>query len=547
MTATVRRLMSIAEVRRTRLGVAASLGVLTIVFGVGLMGTSGYLISRAAEQPAVLSLTVAIVGVRFFGLARPIARYLERLASHDVALRSLGRARAQVYESIEPLAPAQLEDTRRGDLLSRFVADVDSLQNLYLRGLEPPLVALIAGAASVALAAVVLPAAGLVLAVGLLVAGVAVPALSVSIARRSVAQQAGARGALTAELVETLAGSAEIAALGLERDRLRALRRVDGRLVRIARRAAVADGLGDALRLLVTGATVVGVLALSISAHADGRLDRTLIALLGLVSLAAFEAVQPLTESFRELGSTIAAGRRVLELTDRKPLIVDPGNPLPMPSSPFPVVLETVRARYGPKERPALDNFSLRLDAGARVVLLGRSGAGKTTVVRLLLRFIDPERGCVTLGGNDLRCYRQEDVRRAIAVAGQDAHLFSATIRENLKLAKPSASDDELFEALRRARLLDWVERLPDGLDTLVGEEGRELSGGQRQRLVLARALLTDAPLLVLDEPTAHLDHATAKRLVEDVFSAARDRAVLLITHRPEGVDLADEVIVLRG
>ena len=460
MTATVRRLMSIAEVRRTRLGVAASLGVLTIVFGVGLMGTSGYLISRAAEQPAVLSLTVAIVGVRFFGLARPIARYLERLASHDVALRSLGRARAQVYESIEPLAPAQLEDTRRGDLLSRFVADVDSLQNLYLRGLEPPLVALIAGAASVALAAVVLPAAGLVLAVGLLVAGVAVPALSVSIARRSVAQQAGARGALTAELVETLAGSAEIAALGLERDRLRALRRVDGRLVRIARRAAVADGLGDALRLLVTGATVVGVLALSISAHADGRLDRTLIALLGLVALAAFEAVQPLTESFRELGSTIAAGRRVLELTDRKPLIVDPAHPLPMPASPFPVVLENVRARYGPEERPALDNFSLRLEAGARVVLLGRSGAGKTTVVRLLLRFLDPGAGTRHPRRKDLRCYRQEDVRRAIAVAGQDAHLFSATIRENLKLAKPSASDDELFEALRRARLLDWVEQL---------------------------------------------------------------------------------------
>ena len=547
MTATVRRLMSIAEVRRARLAVAASLGVLTVVFGVGLMGTSGYLISRAAEHPAVLSLTVAIVGVRFFGLARPIARYFERLASHDVALRSLGRARARVYESIEPLAPAQLEDTRRGDLLSRFVADVDSLQNLYLRGLEPPLVALIAGAASVALAAVVLPAAGLVLAVGLLVGGIAVPALSVSIARRSVAQQADSRGALTAELVETLAGSAELAALGLERDRVRTLRRLDAGLVRIARRAALADGLGEALRLLVAGATVVGVLALSVSAHADGRLDRTLIALLGLVSLAAFEAVQPLTESFRELGSTIAAGRRVLELTDRKPLIVDPAHPLPMPATPLPVVLENVRVRYGPHERPALDNFNLQLDAGARVVLLGPSGAGKTTVVRLLLRFIDPERGRVTLGGADLRCYRQEDVRRAIAVAGQDAHLFSAPIRENLKLAKTSASDDELFEALRAARLLEWVEQLPDGLDTLVGEEGRELSGGQRQRLVLARALLTEAPVLVLDEPTAHLDHATAKKLVEDVFSAARSRAVLLITHRPEGVDLADEVIVLRG
>jgi len=547
VTATVRRLMSIAEVRRARLLGAAFLGVLTLVFGVGLMGTSGYLISRAAEHPAVLSLTAAIVGVRFFGLARPIARYFERLASHDVALRSLGRARARVYESVEPLAPAQLEDDRRGDLLSRFVADVDSLQNLYLRGLEPPLVALIAGSVSVVLAAVVLPAAGLVLAVGLLVAGLVVPAFSSSIARRSASQQADARGALTAELVETLAGSAELVAFGVEHERLRTLGRVDSRLVRIARRAAVADGLGDALRVLVTGMTVVAVLALAVSAHADGRLDRTLIALLGLVSLAAFEAVQPLTESFRELRSTIAAGRRVLELTDRKPLIVDPAHPLPSPSSPLPVVIENVRVRYGPDEQPALDNFSLRLEPGTRIVLLGRSGAGKTTVARLLLRFVDPERGRVTLGGEDLRCYRQEDVRKAIAMAGQDAHLFSTTIRDNLRLGKPSARDEDLLEALRAARLLEWVERLPDGLDTLVGEEGRELSGGQRQRLVLARALLTEAPLLVLDEPTAHLDSPTAKRLVQDLFANAGERCVLLITHRPEGLELADEVVVLRS
>ena len=368
-----------------------------------------------------------------------------------------------------------------------------------------------------------------------------------SIARRSVAQQADSRGALTAELVETLAGSAELAALGLERDRVRELRKLDARLVRIARRAALADGLGEALRLLVTGATVVAVLALSVSAHADGRLDRTLIALLGLVSLAAFEAVQPLTESFRELGSTIAAGRRVLELTDRKPLIVDPPDPLPMPASPLPVVLENVRVRYRPHERARAG----RLQPPARC---GRASRSARTQRR---REDDGRPAPAALHRSragarhprrkDLRCHRQEDVRRAIAVAGQDAHLFSATIRENLKLAKTSAGDDELLEALRAARLLEWVEQLPEGLDTLVGEEGRELSGGQRQRLVLARALLTEAPVLVLDEPTAHLDHPTAKRLVEDVFSAAGARAVLLITHRPEGVDLADEVIVLRG
>jgi len=547
VTATVRRLMLIADVRRARLALAALLGVLTILFGVGLMGTAGYLISRAAEHPAVLSLTAAIVGVRFFGLARPLARYLERLASHDVALRSLGGARARVYESIEPLSPAQLEDTRRGDLLSRFVADVDSLQNLYLRGLEPPLVALIAGSASVLIAAAFLPAAGIVLAAGLLLGGLVVPATAASLSRRSAATQAEARGALTAELVETVAGSAELAAFGLERDRLRTFRRSDTRLVRVARRAAFADGTGDGLRLLVTGATVVGVLAVAVSAHAEGRLDRVLIALLALLALAAFEAVQPLTEAFRELGATVAAGKRILELTDREPRIVDPAEPLPAPVPPFTIVLENVSARYGPDEQPALDSFSLRLEPGRRVVLVGRSGAGKTTVVRLLLRFIDPERGRVTLAGEDLRRYRQEDVRRMIAVAGQDAHLFSTSIRDNLRLARPEATGEELERALRAARILHWVQSLPNGLDTLVGEEGRELSGGQRQRIVLARALLTEAPVLVLDEPTAHLDPPTAKRLIEDVFATAGERCVLLITHRPEGIELADEVVVLRG
>jgi ATP-binding cassette, subfamily C, bacterial CydC len=546
VTATVRRLMLIADVRRSRLLLAALLGALTILFGVGLMGTAGYLISRAAERPAVLSLTAAIVGVRFFGLARPLSRYLERLASHDVALRSLGRARARVYEAIEPLSPAQLEDLRRGDLLSRFVADVDSLQNLYLRGLEPLLVALVAGGASVGLAAVFLPEAAVILGAGLLLGGIVVPIAAESLASRSAARKASARGTLSAELVETLAGSSELVAFGLEDDRLRRFRAADRRLVRISRRAALADGTGDGLRLLITGATVAGVLAVAVSAHATGRLDRVVIALLALLSLAAFEAVQPLTEALRELRATLAAGRRILELTDRGPRVLDPADPLPAPMPPFAIELEDVQARYGPEERPALDGFSLRLEPGRRVALLGPSGAGKTTVVRLLLRFVDPERGRVTLAGEDLRRYRQDDVHRAVAVAAQDGYLFSTSIRENLKLARREATDAELEKALRIAQIWEWVQALPNGLDTLVGEEGRELSGGQRQRIVLARALLAEAPVLVLDEPTAHLDRPTAERLIEDVFAAAGKRCVLLITHRPEGKDLADELVVLR-
>ena len=545
MTA-LRRLLLLAGVPGKRVVLAVLLGALTILCGVGLMATAGYLISRAAERPAILSLTVAIVGVRVFGLARPVARYLDRLSSHDLAFRALGRARHRVYERIEPLAPAQLRGDRQGDLLSRLVADVDSLQNLHLRGIGPPLAAVAASAVSVAVAAAILPAAGFVLAIGLVAAGLAVPAVGGLAARRG-GREAAARGELTAELIETLAGSAELAAYGRQDDRLHRLYSADRGLVRLARRAALADGAADGLRLVLTGATVAGVLAVAVSAHASGGLDRVLIALLALLALASFEAIQPLGEAARELGETVAAGRRLLELIDREPAVTNPSDPLPLPAAPFTVALEGVRARYAPGEPPALDGFTLKLDPGRRIALVGPSGAGKTTVTNLLLRFLDPERGRVTLAGSDLRAYRQEDVRSAIAVAGQDAHLFSTTIRDNVRLARPGASDQELEQALDAARIGDWVRSLPDGLDTLVGEQGRELSGGQRQRIALARALLADAPVLVLDEPTAHLDEPTAERLLEDILSASGERSVLLITHRPEGLDLVDEVVVLEG
>ena len=543
MTATLGRLLGLADAPRPRAALAAGLGALTVILGAGLMATAGYLISRASERPAVLSLTVAIVGVRFFGLSRPLTRYLERLASHDLALRVLGRVRVQVYREIEPLAPAQLEGYRHGDLLARMVADVDALQNLHLRAVGPPLVALLAGAVVVGVAAAFLPAAGVVLAVGLVAGGVIVPALAGWLGRRGGRRQAAARGELSAELVEVLRAAPELVAYGGAAQAQARLRAADGALVRLARRDALVGGLADGAGLAVVGATVAGVLAVAVRASADGHLDRVLIAMLALLALASFEAVQPLAAAARELSVTLAAGGRVLDLADRQAAVVEPVAPLPAPSWPFAVALENVRARYAPGERAALDGVSLRLEPGCRVALVGPSGAGKTTVVNLLLRFLDPEAGRVTLAGRDLRDYRQEDVRRVIAVAGQDSHLFSASIRENVCLARPGASDEDVERVLRRAGLWSWVAGLSDWLDTAVGEEGRELSGGQRQRLVLARALLVDAPVLVLDEPTAHLDPPTARALVDDVFAAAGHRSVLLITHRAEGLDLVEEII----
>jgi ABC-type transport system involved in cytochrome bd biosynthesis fused ATPase/permease subunit len=296
--------------------------------------------------------------------------------------------------------------------------------------------------------------------------------------------------------------------------------------------------------ILVAGATVAGVLAVALDAHAAGTLDRVLVTTLALLALASFDAVIPLPGAARELSRVLSAGRRVLQTVEPEPLVRDPSDPRPRPSARAPVVLEGVTARYG-VEAPVLRGFDLRLVPGRRVALVGPSGVGKTTVFNLLLRFLDPAEGRVTIGGHDLREYRQEDVRATFALAGQDAHLFDSTIRENLRLARPSAEEAELWAALQRARLGEWVASLPAGLDTRVGEEGTMLSGGQRQRLVLARALLAGAPVLLLDEPTAHLDPSTARALMNDVLDAAADRAVLLVTHRPEGLELMDEIVAL--
>jgi ATP-binding cassette, subfamily C, bacterial CydC len=545
MIGTFHALLKLAPVPRWRLAGASLLGALTVIFGVGLMATAGYLIARAAERPAILSLGVTIVAVRFFGLGRPVLRYLDRLASHDLALRALGRVRSTFYARTEPLAPAQLAPYRDGDLLSRMVADVDALQNLYLRGVEPPLIALLAGAVSVGAAAAVLPAAGLILAAGLLVGALAVPAMSGYLSAYAARRQAAARGRLASEVVELIRGAPELVALGCETSALRRVGSVDSTLMKLARRDALATGAGDGLGLLVCGLTVAAVLAAAVAASAQGHLDRVLVALLALLALASFEAVTPLTAAARELPGTLAAGRRILELTAQDAEVCDPSVPAPIPEGPVAVALEDVCARYPGQPQPALDGVTLRLDPGERVALLGPSGAGKTTVTNLVLRFLDPERGRVTLAGRDLREYRQDDVRRVIALAGQDAHLFSASIRDNVRLSRPRASDLDVEQALRRARIWDWVAGQPAGLDTFVGEEGRELSGGQRQRIVLARALLAGARVLILDEPTAHLDPATARELVRDVFAATPGQSVLLITHRTEGLDLVDRVVAL--
>jgi len=541
------RVRAMSGARRGRFGLALLLGSHALGSAVGLMATSGWLISRASQQPPVLYLMVAVTATRAFGIGRAVFRYAERLVSHDAVLRMLADTRVAVYRRLERLAPAGLRTTRRGDLLSRLVADVDALQDYWLRWLLPAGAALVVSAASVGFTAWLLPEAGAVLAAGLLAAGVGVPLVTSAVARRAERRLAPARGALATHVADLLTGTAESTVAGALNARTEEVRRADSALTRIASRAATATALGDGLTALLSGLTVAATALVGAQAVADGRLGGVVMAVVVLTPLAAFEAVLGLPLAVRYRQRVRRSAERVYEVLDAPEPVCEPEQPRPAPLSPFPVVVRDLAARHAGQDRDALAHLDLTLDEGRRIAVVGPSGSGKTTLAQVLLRFLDADAGSYTLAGVDAYALDGDDVRRLVGLCAQDAHLFDSSVRENLLLAKKDATEDDLRDALTRARLLDWAESLPDRLDTLVGEHGARLSGGQRQRLALARALLADFPVLVLDEPAEHLDLPTADALTADLLAATKGRTTLLITHRLAGLDAVDEVIVLDG
>lgn len=541
------RVREAAGAQRGRLALALLLGSLALGSAVGLMAVSGWLISRASEQPPVLYLMVAVTATRAFGLGRAVFRYAERLVSHDAVLKMLAELRVAVYRGLERVAPAGLRRTRRGDLLSRLVADVDALQDYWLRWLLPAATAVVVGTAAAGFVGWLLPAAGAVLAAGLLLAGVGVPLVSSACSRHTERRLAPARADLATRITDLLGGTAELTVAGALPARAERTRDADGVLTRIAARAATATALGGGLIALVAGLTVVATALVALPAVYDGRLAGVELAVVVLTPLAAFEAVAGLPLAVQYRRRVERSAERVYEVLDAPLPVHEPESPAEAPASPFPLEVRGLSARYAGAARDALDGVDLTLPAGRRIAVVGLSGSGKTTLAQVLVRFLDARAGTYRVGGVDAGALEGDTVRRFVGLCAQDAHVFDSSIRENLRLARTGATDEELRDALGRARLLDWADALPDGLDTLVGEHGARLSGGQRQRLALARAILADFPVLVLDEPAEHLDLATADALTADLLAATEGRTTVLITHRLQGLEAVDEVLVLDG
>jgi thiol reductant ABC exporter CydC subunit len=539
------RTLAIARPAAGRLALTTLFGAGAMLAAIGLIATSAWLISRSAQHPQESAVAIAIVGVQFFALSRGLCRYAERLIGHDAAFRVLSDLRVAVYQRLERLAPLGLPAFARGDLLARLIADVDSLQDLMLRVLPPFAIAFGVGVATVAVVWSMLPAAALILLAALLIAATFVPWLTGRLAARTEARQAAARATLSSTVVDLLEGAPELAINGAIPTQLGRALAADSELTSIARRTARTAGIGRGLTSLCCGLAMWGALLVGVSAVHAGRMNGVLLAGIALVPLVAFELVAVLPSATQALQRVRRSAARVLEVIDTVPPVVEPRQPRPLPRGPHALHARRLSVRYPGSTRLALAGLELDLRPGRRVALIGPSGAGKTTLAAVALRFLPYEGGSVALNGVEIAELAGDDCRRVVGLVSQDAHVFDSTLEENLRLASRDATSEQLREALASVRLLDWAERLPAGMATELGERGARMSGGQRQRLTIARALLADFPVLVLDEPGEHLDTLTADAIVTDLLAITRDRATLLITHRLAGLEEIDEVLVL--
>ena len=529
----------------------ALLSLLTILANFGLMTLSGWFLASAALAGlggwATLNqynFFLPAAGVRAFATTRVISRWLERIVTHEATFRLLSRLRVWFYTRIEPLAPAGLQGYRSGDILSRLVADIDTLNNFYLRVFTPFLVAGLATLLMAGFFALYAWSVGLALFVLLALTGLLLPLLSERLGAGSSREVTRLQAEMRTQVIDALQGMGEIlTANAAERVQGRFLQENAALLERQRRLAGVA-GIGTAGMGFMANLTLWVILLLAIPLVARHTLPHAELPMFALGTMAAFEAVLALPLAFQFLGQTREAARRIFEVADTPPAFHEAVDAVPAPEH-FDIEIQGLHLRYPTAREDALRGLGLRIGQGERVAILGATGAGKSSIANLLLRFYDYQSGSARLGGRELRDYPGDQLRQYFALLSQRSHLFHSTIRDNLLLAKGDAEEEELWAALRQAQLADFVEGLPQGLDNIIGEGGVNLSGGQARRIAIARAVLKDSPILILDEPSEGLDAVTEAKFLQDLRALMQGRTVIYITHRLLGLEDMDRIYVL--
>ncbi len=464
--------------------------------------------------------------------------------SHDATFRILQSLRSWFYLHLEPLAPSLLMKFRSGDILNRIVADIDALDNLYLRVISPSVIALIMSLLVVAFLWLFDPVISMVTALFLLIAGFGVPLVTLRLGEACGHELAHRLSELRIRIIDGLQGMPELLVFGAHHRHLDAVKQSSRAFLKSQLRMSQIRGLSLALMTLLAGLAVLTALYLAITLLNRDALDGAGMALVALTVLASFEAVLPLPAAYQYLGHTREAGRRLLEIADSEPRVIFPIQPVSRLRQSG-VKFENVSFRYNQKAGWAIRNVDFQIHPGRRVALIGETGSGKSTLIHLLVRFRDPAAGCIRLGGENIRNLGESDLRRNISVVTQQPHMFNATLRENLLMAHPAAGDDELRDALDAVQLLNFVSALPDGLDTWIGEAAKLLSGGQARRLAVARCILHNAPLWVLDEPTEGLDPITERKMMAAIKEQTADRTLLLITHRLVDLHWMDYIVMM--
>ncbi|MBF0587195.1 thiol reductant ABC exporter subunit CydC [Prosthecochloris sp. N3] len=517
-------------------------GWATITSSIGLLMTAAWLIAKAALQPSFHELQIGIVGVRFFGIARGVLRYLERLVSHSTTFRLLARIRVWFYTSLEPLAPARLSNYKSGDLLQRIVGDIDTLENLYSRVIAPPLTALLVTILMWWVLGIFAWPLSLALFCFHALAALGIPLLSAHLTRGMATKLSTVRTAQQATTIDFVQGMAELQLFNRLDSQLADMNTLKQQELDLIRRQNLVRNAHEPLVSLCMSAAVITTLLILGPLVGSGTLDSIWSGVIVIGVMASFEAFLPLPAALEHLDADREAGKRIFDIIDAEPEVATPENPL-KPGADHTIGFHNVSFSYPGSRRKALDQVSFTLEHGRKTAIVGPSGAGKSTIAALLHRFYNPTEGTITLGGIDIMNLDPDDVRNHVGTVSQRTYLFARTIRENLLIGNPQADDEELKRALEEAGL----ETFSDKLDQWAGQHGMQLSGGERQRLSLARALLHDAPVLILDEATANLDTITEKAIMENMMAFGNRKTLVAITHRLYGMEAFDRILVLKN